>query len=752
MGSAFKLTNGSILISTEAPGGLYNAAQLKKIAALCDSDAAVVRATEDQRIALFVHDEQATKVVSELRSVGLGVRNYQEGLHQPISCVGVLCSEHKQDALSAAMEISESLGGEELSTPLKIGINGCGKCCVATHTLDVSLVGEENGYKVGIGGKNAQIPEMASLLAEGVPGSELPALMTKLITAFRNNAEAGERLQETIERVGTSSFVEAFAPYSQDAAVDNPFAANDAVEMAAEAPATVEQTAEVADEQPAAAEELASDAEPSADEMGDLTLEEPASAELESIDSMDVGAASEEVMGDAELSMDAQDSGEVSVADGEQAVGEQLLSADADLEMTAEPDVDLSLDDVSAAVEPDLGEVSLEDTDSAIMSPEVAEVAAVNEDSTNITAEHLDDMQLGGVNGEESMAVDSALGDHVADMSLESNVAPEEELVAAEADLASEVVAEGGTDEIVSIDTSGIEPEEVNLDDVNLSDAPALEDVELEATTTDLASSELESAEAESGEVSIDMEPEIIAEDPVQAQEAIAEIATEEHHDDLQLDLVPEDSVGIEDHAHAEPLHEVEAAPSDESGAIADEAQLEDDINLDIDAEASVPADSDEEAENAADRLETLRLVKTSNSEESNMGATAKLDPLMDRAMIEDDLDVEFNDDDAAQLASDLNEIGAASSAKVPAVAPTSTSSSNASSGGNLTDVSSTRDGGWKLSFANGMAVEISAADLAHGARKLTLAGVRIELEVAGNEVKIKAGGISISMPRQKAA
>jgi dissimilatory sulfite reductase (desulfoviridin) alpha/beta subunit len=745
MGSAFKLTNGSILISTEAPGGLYNAAQLKKIAALCDSDAAVVRATEDQRIALFVHEDQATNVVKELRSVGLGVRNYQEGLHQPISCVGVLCSEHKQDALSAAMEISESLGGEELSTPLKIGINGCGKCCVATHTLDVSLVGEENGYKVGIGGKNAQIPEMASLLAEGVPGAELPALMTKLITAFRNNAEPGERLQETIERVGTSSFVEAFAPYSQDAAVDNPFAGNETADDAAAPAAPVEEDVATGDE----SMELETDtvAEEATSELTeDVSLEETVTPEAsEDIDSMNLEGSSEELLGDAELNLDAENSGEASVSAQEQSGSEELMNVDTEVVMAAEPDVDLSLDDVSAVAEPDMGDVSLENSDDAMMSPEVAEVALVNEESTNIETEHLDDMQLDGVHGEESKAVDSALGDHTADLSLEPSAEETELKVTESSDEGS-----ASSDEIISIDTSDIQPEEVNFDEVNLEGATSPDEVELNVSNVEL----------ESADVVMDMEPEIIPEEPLAAAAPLQEIASEEHHDDLQLGLVPEDSVGIEDHSHdGETSVSAEAPVSAESVEtenldLADEAKLEDDINLDIEAEASVPADSDEEATNAADRLETLRLVKTAKPEAAAVGSVSthqKLDPMMDQAMIEDDVDSEFNDSDAAQPAADLGEIGAVAPSK--ASAPAAGTTPHPTGGGShLTDVSSTRDGGWKLSFANGMGVEISVADLEQGSRKMTLAGVRIEIEVAENEVKIRAGGICISMPQQKAA
>src|SRR5262249_51969730 len=150
MATPFKLKNGMLLLSTEAPGGVHNAAQLKKIAALCEGDSALVKATEDQRLAPFVPEKDVKSVTAALRATGLGVRNYQDGLHQPVNCIGELCPEHQQDALGASMDLAAALGPlamGKMAAPLKIGINGCGRCCVATHTLDVSIIGDSNGYR-----------------------------------------------------------------------------------------------------------------------------------------------------------------------------------------------------------------------------------------------------------------------------------------------------------------------------------------------------------------------------------------------------------------------------------------------------------------------------------------------------------------------------------------------------------------------------------------------------------------------------
>ena len=217
MAKNFKLKNGAQLLSTEAPGGIYNASQLKKLAELCENTSAFVKATEDQRLSLILTDDQVGPAQDELRPLGITIRPYQDGLHQPVSCIGDLCPDAEQDALSSAIDISQELAGIQSSTSLRIGINGCARCCVPCHTLDIAVMGEVDGYRLTIGGKNSHMPELGVFAAEGIPAAELPKVLRKLIEAYGANSNEGETLQEAIERNGTSAFLTALMPYSQDA-------------------------------------------------------------------------------------------------------------------------------------------------------------------------------------------------------------------------------------------------------------------------------------------------------------------------------------------------------------------------------------------------------------------------------------------------------------------------------------------------------------------------------------------------------
>jgi hypothetical protein len=202
----------------EVPGGLYNSAHLKKLATISEQHSVIMKATEDQRIVMFVVPEQVESISRELISGGLAVRDYQDGIHQPVACVGALCPESKQDALKASLDITEALAGIEAVAALKIGINGCAACCVPCHTLDIAIVGQEEGYRISLGGKQMIVPELASFAAEGVPAGELVDKVRAIVDTWKEHGQPGERMQAVVERVGMAPFIKALAPYSLDAA------------------------------------------------------------------------------------------------------------------------------------------------------------------------------------------------------------------------------------------------------------------------------------------------------------------------------------------------------------------------------------------------------------------------------------------------------------------------------------------------------------------------------------------------------
>jgi dissimilatory sulfite reductase (desulfoviridin) alpha/beta subunit len=245
----FKLNSGAVCLTISAPGGLFNPAQLSKIAEICAGSVEMGKATSDESIAVYVPESKVDEVRQELLNHGLNVGSYQIGLQRPISCLGSICPEAMQDALTTALDIDRECADIPFSTTVKIGINGCARSCVPNHTFDVALTGDGNGYRMSIGGKSSLIPEFAAFIADGVPSEQVAGRVASLLRYFSEQAQHGETMFEFLERAGNSEFVRIMSPYSQDAATgDDPFGNDSITEPAATESSDEEEMGEVSDD------------------------------------------------------------------------------------------------------------------------------------------------------------------------------------------------------------------------------------------------------------------------------------------------------------------------------------------------------------------------------------------------------------------------------------------------------------------------------------------------------------------------
>lgn len=572
MSKSFKLQNGMLLLSTEAPGGIYNSAQLKKIATLAEGDSAIVKATEDQRLALLVRADKVAKVAEELKALGLGIRHYQSGLHQATTCLGEMCPEFQQDAMSSAIELSNELAEEKTDAPLKVGINGCARCCVPTHTLDISIVGDVNGYRLSLGGKNSQIPEMASFMAEGVPAEQLPKLVRKIVKVYKELSKNGETLQEVMEQHGPGRFISALAPYSQDAAGagDDPFGAS-------AAPGDAESS-------DGGSEELSTD---------ELAIDGPTAQGTESELAFDQAPGVEDLSDSSDLELPGP---EVDIAEGtESNTDEELLSSDLTSDSLEAQDQLLSEDDNLQLDEEALDSVDVGDelasSTSAADDEQLAQLAA---EEASLEGGSDSELQL-----DESVALD--LGESAGDDSLEmmESEADEIPLAADKKKIALVKPATSTSDDLDSMSLEGLPDEGLSTGD----EAPDedFETLESDPAPAVAAAPKLAKVAASAPEdsVSEEMQAEEIADDEADAFEAKLTASIEEEEANpapFDENLAPRletmrlveaekadvalndslhvedgfDNLGIEDHAHDEHAH-----PGDEQHAL-DETQGDD--------------------------------------------------------------------------------------------------------------------------------------------------------------------------------
>lgn len=219
MDNTFKLANDNVYIVAESPGGMLNSLQFEALAALSKEHNFVTKITESHQVGIMLKEGQLDGVAKALNEAGLLARNYQQGLRQPISCIGGACPQASLDALAHATALGERLQNMGTQCSLSIGLNGCPRNCVPVHLLDIAVSGTDSGYDLYLGGSSSEQARLARLVARGIPEVELAELVESAISFYEKNADGSERLWELIARLGVAKFVELFGQYgvaSQD--------------------------------------------------------------------------------------------------------------------------------------------------------------------------------------------------------------------------------------------------------------------------------------------------------------------------------------------------------------------------------------------------------------------------------------------------------------------------------------------------------------------------------------------------------
>jgi hypothetical protein len=177
-------------------------------------------------------------------------------------------------------------------------------------------------------------------MAEGVPAAKLPKLIAKVVQVYKGLAQKDETLQEAMERAGSRKFIEALAPYSQDAAGggEDPFGGLDSGDGAGGGggPAVETPDDEMAfDKEPAVedfdAESLEGSGEDTlaVDDVAEAPLDEPLALEMNDGDAL----VSEELDGDVAIDGDSVSEGlEQDSLGGDAAAGDDDLSITEELE------------------------------------------------------------------------------------------------------------------------------------------------------------------------------------------------------------------------------------------------------------------------------------------------------------------------------------------------------------------------------------------------------------------------------------
>jgi dissimilatory sulfite reductase (desulfoviridin) alpha/beta subunit len=207
-----ELKNGLLFLLAESAAGIYNGEQLRKICEVAQDDSVILKVTEDQRLGFMLEPSRVDSVRALLEPCGVTLRLYgAPSAPAPKSCLGELCPFSVQDALGDSIELGALLGDRfrDAETYVKIGMNGCEKACASTATDDIHIVGEESGYKISIGGKCAEIPQLGQFLIDNVSKETLPDIVCRVLETYYAKREEGEILFDVVEREGMGIFTAA---------------------------------------------------------------------------------------------------------------------------------------------------------------------------------------------------------------------------------------------------------------------------------------------------------------------------------------------------------------------------------------------------------------------------------------------------------------------------------------------------------------------------------------------------------------
>ena len=198
-------------ISPHIPGGFVEPALLRKIADVAEKyGAKFVKCTGAQRIAIIgVREEDLDKAWAEFtdksKAIGLTIRSIQ-------ICPGTrACKKAKQDSPGLGFALDKEFYGKPAPTKFKMGVSGCSNCCSDSWMKDIGFYGTDTGFTAVAGGKGGGTPKFGREIACGLTEDQAVALARKVITFFRENGKAPERLGATIERIGFEEFVKALS-------------------------------------------------------------------------------------------------------------------------------------------------------------------------------------------------------------------------------------------------------------------------------------------------------------------------------------------------------------------------------------------------------------------------------------------------------------------------------------------------------------------------------------------------------------
>ena len=196
--------DGTFSVVPQIPGGITNAAQLRRIADVVDKyHVPLVKLTGGQRIDLLgVRKDDLPKIWQDL-DMPSGFA-YGKSYRTCKSCVGTdFCRFGLGDSIGLAMKIEGEFQGLDTPHKLKLATAGCPRNCSEAMVKDVGAVAVEGGkWEIYIGGAAGSTIRKGDILCVVSTEEDVLRYMGRFIQFYRENAKYLERTHGFVQRYG----------------------------------------------------------------------------------------------------------------------------------------------------------------------------------------------------------------------------------------------------------------------------------------------------------------------------------------------------------------------------------------------------------------------------------------------------------------------------------------------------------------------------------------------------------------------
>lgn len=193
-------------LTPRLPAGLLTPVMLRKLAAIAEKYEGVIKIAGNSIVILGLRPEHRAQALGELgfdtqSLAGKTVRSTAVCAGQPH------CPRALQDSTRLGLDLDTKFYGTELPGKLRMGVSGCPNGCSEIFVKDIGLYGTAGGYTIIAGGNSGRKAQAGRVVAEKVPPAEVVPSIEKIIAYYQTYGQPGERLGQTIDRLGFEDFV-----------------------------------------------------------------------------------------------------------------------------------------------------------------------------------------------------------------------------------------------------------------------------------------------------------------------------------------------------------------------------------------------------------------------------------------------------------------------------------------------------------------------------------------------------------------